>query len=70
MIDGAPAYTVRNVLDIHCWGRGWQYLVDWEGYGPEEGLWGPCRHILDLDVLQNFYQDHPNKPSRAPGGAH
>lgn len=67
VIDGGPAFTIHQLLASRRVGRGVQYLVDWEGYGPEHRQWVPERHILDKDVIAQFHRDNPNQPCRPSG---
>jgi hypothetical protein len=64
LVDGEPTYSVNRILDSRRRGRGFQYLVDWEGYGPEERSWVPARDILDHSLIDDY-----NRQVGAPGNA-
>ncbi len=64
LVDEEPTYSVNRILDSRRRGRGFQYLVDWEGYGPEERSCVPARDILDHTLIDDY-----NRQVREPGNA-
>ena len=71
VIEGGLEYKVKRLLAVRNRGRGRQYLVDWEGYRPEERQWVPSRHFMEPDLITDFHQDHPDRPGPlgvGPGG--
>jgi hypothetical protein len=53
---GDEYFPVEKILDSRRRGRRMEYLVKWEGYGPEDSSWEPAAHLKCPEVLQEFRQ--------------
>lgn len=67
LVDNEEEY-VSQILDSRVPWEGRQYLVDWEGRGPEGCSWGPADNVYGPDVVQQLHTNYPDKPGPPSGG--
>ncbi|KAL0172966.1 hypothetical protein M9458_033277, partial [Cirrhinus mrigala] len=67
VLDQPSIYTVHEILDLRRRGGHLEYLVDWEGYGPEKQSWVPRDDILNPDRPAPRGCGHPRRHVRASG---
>jgi hypothetical protein len=66
VLDGsnAEASRVVQILDSRKRFGKLDYLVDWEGLGPEARTWIPSEQLDDQDeVVIEFHRNNPNRPT-------
>ena len=58
VVDGEIEHVIERLVDKRRIrrGRGWstQYLIKWEGYGPEHNTWQPKHTVADTSALEEF----------------
>ena len=64
---GDLVWEVSRILAVRRYSRGFQYLVDWVGYGPEYRSWIPRSYLADPGLLETFYKEHLQAVGRSPG---
>ncbi|XP_029442843.1 LOW QUALITY PROTEIN: vomeronasal type-2 receptor 1-like [Rhinatrema bivittatum] len=50
-------YEVDDILDVHKRGKMWEYLISWDGYGPEENSLEPLANITDKDMVLHYLKN-------------
>ena len=63
---GDLVWEVNRVLAVRHQGRGFHYLMDWVGYGPEDRTWVPRSYLADPTLLEDFYQANPSALGWSP----
>ena len=53
--EGHPIYEVEQIMDKRQKGRGFQYLVKWQGYPHSENTWEPASGLNNAQDAINTY---------------
>ena len=55
LVNGQEEFEVEAILTHRKRGAGYQYLVRWKGYGPNDNSWEPERNLSNAaDVLKAY----------------
>jgi hypothetical protein len=60
--DGLHEHEIERIIDSRPRGRGYQFLVRWKGYGPEDDEWLAARLLEDCEALDVWYDSGGDGP--------
>jgi hypothetical protein len=63
--DGLEEHEIDQVIDSRAHSHGYQYLVRWKGYGPEDDEWLPGHLLKDCKVLDQWFESGGDGPGTA-----
>ena len=55
---GLSECVIDKIIDRRRRGCGWQYLVRWVGYGPEDDEWLSRRELEECEALDSWLAEH------------
>lgn len=55
--EGLEEYLVEEIISLHHWGCGHQYLVQWSSYGPEHNCWIAGSVLEEYEALDRWLRD-------------
>lgn len=66
-LDGELNYVVEEILASRVRYRKVQYLVKWQGYGPDDNTWEPYDNLMSgaEDSVKDFHKKNPDSPRDA-----
>ena len=63
ILDWSKEFKVRRILNHHRKGKGFQFLVEWEGWNEEDATWEACGSLRNASqVVMEYLQSHPELP--------
>lgn len=65
MVNGDEEYVLDKIVRSRRRGRGWQFLVQWKGYGKEDQRWLPYSELRDCEVLDTWIKEGGRAPEDA-----
>jgi len=69
--DGLREHEIERIIDSRPRGRGYQFLVRWTGFGPEDDEWLAACLLEDCEALDKWYEsggDGPGSTRYLPPG--
>jgi hypothetical protein len=63
-VDGEEEWEVEEILDSRMYRRRLQYLVKWTGHDLPH--WRPAEDMNELEAVDRFHEDYPDKPGPLP----
>lgn len=63
--QGEQVYAVEKILDSRLHRGRIEYLVNWEGFGPEHNSWEPSKNLEGAQrMVREFHRNNPDRPNR------
>ena len=61
-VDGLEKHEIQSIIDSLRRGQGWQFLVQWVGFGPEDDEWLNAQTLNDCKALDRWCDNGGDGP--------